>query len=54
MVFWSEVMNDTSDEDPQGQFECKGCGSIFVVVPKFGNDVEDVEFCPFCGTDQIG
>ena len=28
------------------------CGAVFVVIPKVGCDVDDVEYCPMCGSSE--
>ena len=36
-----------------GGFECNGCGAVFIVTPKVGCDIDDVEYCPVCGSGSL-
>jgi Zn finger protein HypA/HybF involved in hydrogenase expression len=46
-------MNDEFDDDDEDieavECECESCGAEFIIEPV--NTTEEVQFCPFCGSE---
>ena len=45
--------DDYYEPGTPGQFKCEACGSVCVISPKVGCDLDDVEYCPICGSDSV-